>query len=190
LRKFPGYDEDIISLWFDRMNRIAPGLVSPFEASFRGLTYPDFIPVANLFDALVRYASLDRIKQFKAEEVQSLPDSVVVKLAMITVKNGETYFENRGKIQTHFLAFDTLTSSMDEENHLHFPLVSAYNRFISVAAYVGLYHPRGQKILQALSYADSLADEEEQEEHKQAPPSLRRKAPHLRLVASNGEDIA
>lgn len=190
MRKFPGYDDDMITLWFDRMNQIAPRLVSPFEVSFRGLTFPDLIPVANLYDALIRYASLDHIKQYRADAVKTLPELILMKLVMVTIGgHGEMYFADRGKIKPYYIIFNDLIDAIDEEDYRYQPYVAAFNQFVRVAAYIGSFHPRGQIILKTLAASEPVRHEKDRCETpaSSAHPSSEARKPRLSLVVSNGK---
>jgi len=187
VRKFPGYDDDLIAFWFHRMDQIAPGLMKPLESLFCNLTFPDLLPVASLFDTLMRYSRLERIKEFDASEVRKLPTNMIIRLADLTTENGETLAFDRGCIKPHFDLLDHLTDELDEQDRLYAPYTEAFNHYLLVAAFIGLELPAGKTVERehrAPNAAPSIMTAPSAE-YRPEP----RKRPALRLVASNGKRL-
>ncbi len=185
MRKFPDYDSNLITLWFNWMNALAFGLVSPFESHFRGLTFPDLVPVANLFDAFVRYGNRDRLEHFDVAEIVKLPEEVIEELAMLTVNHGEMQNFARGQIRWHYDVFESLVDSLEEGDRLYQPYTLAYNQFIYAAAFHALYLPQGAVLRGNRN--------EDMELYREPLPAkvipVHAERIHLRLVASNGKKL-
>lgn len=180
MRKFPDYDSDLITMWFDRMGQIVPGLVKPLATRFAGLTLPDLMPVIHLYDTLVRYGNLDCLKTFREGELIGMPDWLLVSLAEITIENGEMLNFDRGRISAAYHSFSTLTAGLDEEDRLKGPYCAAETRFITISAHLAINHPDGKRFL-------SEAQEPEAVKRARRPSALRQaNTPALRLIASNG----
>lgn len=182
--KIPGYDTNLITQWFHEMHPLAPGLVVSFAPeACRLMTWPEFLPIASLFDALVRYGNRGVLQHFVMSEVENLPEATITNLVELTLLRGEVLPTNQGKmIRVHHDALVNLIDYMDERDHLHLIYERAYNRFMYVAAYYGLHLQEDEKIRLRSRRGVGL--------HQPDGPSHQRLAHNLRLVASNGKKLS
>lgn len=182
--KIPDYDTNLITQWFYEMHPIAPGLVVSFAPeACRLMTWPEFLPIANLFDALVRYGNRKVLKHFVMSDVENFSEARLTELVELTLQKGEVSPADRGKMlrAPHDILVN-LIDGMDEQNHLYLIYERAYHRFVHVAAHYGLYL-RGERARQRHARGSVLCHE------TPYGPSHQRPTHGLRLVASNGKKL-